>query len=142
MPQSTQLISSVDHGFEIDSFFEPHVEAWLRETEASKVHEWVSRAVAMDNVSSSYQISCGSLTSQWKPEGDQNYSQSVVDLFEFIQQSMQVILEGLPLSPLKRAIYLTDMSKVSHTIYSADIRQLQWRFRSTRIRSTLFSKLI
>ena len=41
----------MEHGFEVDAFFEPHVIAWLRETEASKVHEWVSRAVAMDRVS-------------------------------------------------------------------------------------------
>lgn len=53
------------------------------------------------------------LTIQWRPEGDQHYSQSVVDLFEFIQQSLGVILHDLPLSPYKRALYLTDMSKVS-----------------------------
>jgi hypothetical protein len=106
--------NSVDHGFEIDAFFEPHVVAWLRETEASKVQEWVSRAVAMDQVRSFNERQSCMLMSQWKPEGDQNYSQSVVDLFDFIQQSMRIILQDLPLTPYKRSLYLADMSKVSH----------------------------
>lgn len=39
-----------EHGFEIDSFFEPHVLAWLRDTEDNNTHDWVSRAVGMDSV--------------------------------------------------------------------------------------------
>lgn len=50
---------------------------------------------------------------QWKPEGEQSYSQSVVDLFEFITQSLHVILVSLPLTPYKRSLYLADMSKVN-----------------------------
>ena len=42
-----------EHGFELDAFFEPHVIAWLKETEDTNTHEWVSRAVGMDSVSQS-----------------------------------------------------------------------------------------
>lgn len=50
----SRLMSSIEYGFEVDAFFEPYVIAWLRETEASKVNEWVSRAVALDRVSRYY----------------------------------------------------------------------------------------
>jgi len=40
-----------EHGFELDAFFEPHVLAWLKDTEGSQTQEWVSRAVGMDSVS-------------------------------------------------------------------------------------------
>lgn len=43
-----------EHGFEHDAFFEPHVLAWLRDTEEQNTHEWVSRAVGMDSVRSSF----------------------------------------------------------------------------------------
>jgi hypothetical protein len=39
-----------EHGFELDAFFEPHVLAWLKDTESSQTQEWVSRAVGMDSV--------------------------------------------------------------------------------------------
>lgn len=42
---------SQEHGFELDAFFEPHVQAWLKDTESSQTQEWVSRAVGMDSVS-------------------------------------------------------------------------------------------
>ena len=45
-----------EHGFELDAFFEPHVLAWLRDTEGSQTQEWVSRAVGMDSVSQSFRV--------------------------------------------------------------------------------------
>ena len=41
-----------EHGFELDAVFEPHVVAWLKNTEDRDVVEWVSRAVGMDKVGS------------------------------------------------------------------------------------------
>ncbi|KAK8843517.1 hypothetical protein IAR55_007177 [Kwoniella newhampshirensis] len=92
------LCPDQEHAFELDAFFEPHVEAWLRENEANNVHDWVSRSVGMDS---------------WVPEGANKHSQSVIDLFEFMRGSAQVILHELPLSEYKRAIYLIDYSKAS-----------------------------
>lgn len=43
-----------DHGFDLDGFFEPHVRAWLKDTEANRVGQWVERSVGMDSVSVSY----------------------------------------------------------------------------------------
>nr|XP_019047884.1 cytoplasmic protein [Kwoniella bestiolae CBS 10118]OCF26814.1 cytoplasmic protein [Kwoniella bestiolae CBS 10118] len=90
------LCPKQEHGFELDAFFEPHVMAWLKDTETSQVHDWVSRAVGMDS---------------WVPEGENKHSQSVIDLFEFIRSSAQVILHDLPLSEYKRAVFLIDYSK-------------------------------
>ena len=45
------LCPGQEHGFELDAFFQPHVEAWLRDAEDNNVHDWVSRAVGMDSVS-------------------------------------------------------------------------------------------
>nr|XP_019009601.1 cytoplasmic protein [Kwoniella pini CBS 10737]OCF48382.1 cytoplasmic protein [Kwoniella pini CBS 10737] len=84
------LCPNQEHGFELDSFFEPHVMAWLKDTEGSQVHDWVSRAVGMDS---------------------NKHSQSVIDLFEFIRSSAQVILHELPLTEHKRAVFLIDYSK-------------------------------
>nr|XP_018258943.1 cytoplasmic protein [Kwoniella dejecticola CBS 10117]OBR81101.1 cytoplasmic protein [Kwoniella dejecticola CBS 10117] len=84
------LCPNQEHGFELDAFFEPHVLAWLKDTEGSQVHDWVSRAVGMDS---------------------NKHSQSVIDLFEFIRSSAQVILHELPLSEYKRAVFLIDYSK-------------------------------
>lgn len=50
-PQSIADVIRQEHGFELDAFFEPHVLAWLRDTESSQTQEWVSRAVGMDSVS-------------------------------------------------------------------------------------------
>lgn len=50
---------------------------------------------------------------QWIPEGSGKHSQSVVDLFEFIRGSAQVILSELPLSEYKRAVYTVDLSRAS-----------------------------
>jgi hypothetical protein len=36
----------------------------------------------------------------------------VIDLFEFIRASVQVVLHDLPLGEYKRAVYLIDLSKV------------------------------
>ena len=52
---------------------------------------------------------------KWVPEGDNRHSQSVIDLFDFIRSSAQVILHELPLSEYKRAIYLIDFSKVLYS---------------------------
>ncbi|WVQ64082.1 uncharacterized protein L199_002241 [Kwoniella botswanensis] len=90
------LCPNQEHGFELDAFFEPHVMAWLKDTETSQVHDWVSRAVGMDS---------------WVPEVENKHSQSVIDLFEFIRSSAQVILHELPLSEYKRAVFLIDYSK-------------------------------
>jgi hypothetical protein len=51
---------------------------------------------------------------QWVPEGVNKHSQSVIDLFDFIRGSAKVILHDLPLGEYKRAVYLIDLSKVSH----------------------------
>lgn len=56
--KSSDLVSrrklSVHHrtecGFELDTFFEPHVREWLKSVEEVDTHEWVSRAVGMDSV--------------------------------------------------------------------------------------------
>ncbi|WWC91481.1 uncharacterized protein L201_006427 [Kwoniella dendrophila CBS 6074] len=98
------LCPNQEHGFELDAFFEPHVLAWLKDTEGSQVHDWVSRAVGMDS---------------WVPEGENKHSQSVIDLFEFIRSSAQVILHELPLSEYKRAIFLIDYSKTVSVAVSA-----------------------
>jgi len=45
------LCPDQEHGFELDAFFEPHVLAWLKDTEGNEVHDWVSRAIGMDSVS-------------------------------------------------------------------------------------------
>lgn len=84
--------------------------AWLKDTEANTTQEWVSRAIGMDSVS--YPVST-QLTIQWVPEGHNRHSQSVIDLFEFIRGSVKVVLQDLPLSEYKRAVYLIDLSKVS-----------------------------
>ncbi|KAJ9121626.1 hypothetical protein QFC22_002246 [Naganishia vaughanmartiniae] len=39
-------------GFDMDSFFEPHVREWLKTTEEVETYEWVTRAVGMDSTSS------------------------------------------------------------------------------------------
>lgn len=49
---------------------------------------------------------------RWIPEGEGRYSQSVTDLFELIRGSSAVVLNDLPLSDYKRAVYLIDLSKV------------------------------
>jgi len=51
-----------EHGFELDAFFEPHVLAWLKDTEGSQTQEWVSRAVGMDSVSHLSQFVSSRLT--------------------------------------------------------------------------------
>lgn len=56
-------------------------------------------------------------SSQWVPEGENKHSQSVIDLFEFVRESAQVILHDLPLSEYKRAVYLIDLSKVSRNLF-------------------------
>ncbi|ADV25829.1 cytoplasmic protein [Cryptococcus gattii E566] len=87
-----------DHGFDLDGFFEPHVRAWLKDTEANRVGQWVERSVGMDS-------------------GENRHSQSVIDLFEFVRGSAQVILHELPLSEYKRAVYLIDYSRtVSYAV--------------------------
>ncbi|WVR09258.1 hypothetical protein IAU60_006323 [Kwoniella sp. DSM 27419] len=91
-----ELCPKQEHGFELDAFFEPHVVAWLRDTETNNIHDWVSRAVGMDS---------------WVPEGENRHSQSVIDLFDFVRTSAQVILHELPLSEYKRAMFLIDYSK-------------------------------
>ncbi|KAL7418776.1 hypothetical protein Q5752_006459 [Cryptotrichosporon argae] len=91
-----EMCPGLDHGFDVDTFFEPHVLAWLRETEVNDTQQWVSRAVGMDS---------------WVPEGENKHSQSVIDLFEFIRASAKVVLHDLPLSEYKRAVYLIDLSK-------------------------------
>ncbi|KAL1411961.1 hypothetical protein Q8F55_002954 [Vanrija albida] len=106
------LCPGADHHFDIDHFFEPHVLTWLRETEVNETHQWVSRAVGMD---------------QWIPEGEGRYSQSVTDLFELIRGSSGVILNDLPLSDYKRAVYLIDLSKTAGaalTEYAAAVQAL------------------
>lgn len=107
------IFNRQEHGFELDNFFEPHVVAWLRDTEDNNTHEWVSRAVGMDSVSYTphNELSLISMN-QWVPEGENKHSQSVIDLFDFIRGSAGVILNDLPLSEYKRAIYLIDLSKV------------------------------
>ncbi|OCF44431.1 cytoplasmic protein [Kwoniella heveanensis CBS 569] len=98
------LCPNQEHGFELDAFFEPHVIAWLKDTESDKIHDWVSRAVGMDS---------------WVPEGENKHSQSVIDLFEFVRGSAQVILHELPLSEYKRAMFLIDYSKTVSTAVSS-----------------------
>lgn len=83
--------------FDIDAFFEPHVITWLRQTEATETHQWVARTVSMD---------------QWMPEGEGRHSQSVVDLFEFIRSTTQVVRD-LPVGEYKRAVYMVDLARVS-----------------------------
>lgn len=107
-----RLCPGVDHGFDIDTFFEPHVVAWLRETEVNDTHQWVARTVGMDS---------------WVPEGGVGrHSQSVTDLFEFIRNSTQVVRD-LPLGEYKRAVYLSDLSKtasIAVTQYAASLQML------------------
>ena len=50
VPRATLTLHRQELGFELDPFFEPHVVAWIRDTEDIKTHEWVSRAVGMDSV--------------------------------------------------------------------------------------------
>jgi hypothetical protein len=52
------------------------------------------------------------LTTKWVPDGENKYSQSVIDLFDFIRGPVKVVLNDLPLSEYKRALYLVDLSKV------------------------------
>ena len=40
------------------------------------------------------------------------HSQSVTDLFQFINASLKTVQEDLPLSNYRRGVYLTDLSKV------------------------------
>ncbi|WOO80435.1 putative protein [Vanrija pseudolonga] len=106
------LCPGTEHHFDIDQFFEPHVLTWLRETEVNETHQWVSRAVGMD---------------RWIPEGEGRYSQSVTDLFELIRGSSAVVLNDLPLSDYKRAVYLIDLSKtagVALTEYATAVQAL------------------
>lgn len=91
-----KLCPGLEHGFDLDAFFEPHVVTWLRETEVNETHQWVARTIGMD---------------QWIPEGEGRFSQSVTDLFEFIRNSTQLVRD-LPLSEYKRAVFLIDLSKV------------------------------
>ncbi|BEI83764.1 hypothetical protein CcaverHIS002_0403680 [Cutaneotrichosporon cavernicola] len=83
--------------FDADTFFEPHVYAWLRDTEATETHQWVARTIRMD---------------EWLPEGEGRHSQSVVDLFEFIRNATTVI-HKLPLREYKRAIYMVDLARTA-----------------------------
>jgi hypothetical protein len=109
----------------MDAFFEPHVREWLKTTEEVETYEWVTRAVGMDSVSSPVSFSTRAARTQqkakakfpqWVPEGNLRHSQSVLDLFEFIRRACQTVLHELPLRPYKRACYLIDLSKVSHSI--------------------------
>lgn len=59
---------------------------------------------------------------QWVPEGENKYSQSVIDLFDFIRGSAGVILNDLPLSEYKRAMYLIDLSKVGDVSCPGTVR--------------------
>ncbi|ORX38986.1 hypothetical protein BD324DRAFT_618118 [Kockovaella imperatae] len=96
-------------GFELHHFFEPHIKAWLRETETLSIQEWVSRAIGMDD---------------WRPDGHAKHSQSVTDLFQFIHASLRTIQEDLPLSDYRRNVYLIDLSKIisaAVTQYAATI---------------------
>ncbi|ORY25540.1 hypothetical protein BCR39DRAFT_543937 [Naematelia encephala] len=110
-----ELCPGQDHGFELDIFFEPHVRAWLRDTEEQNTHEWVSRAVGMDS---------------WVPEGENKHSQSVIDLFDFIRGSAQVILHDLPLGEYKRAVYLIDLSKTVSIAVSQYAKTVQILFQN------------
>ena len=103
---------SQEHGLELNAFFEPHVAAWLKDTESNTTQDWVSRAVGMDSVSASDDLSRAQTHVQWVPEGENKHSQSVIDLFEFIRGAAQVILHDLPLGEYRRAMYLVDLAKV------------------------------
>jgi hypothetical protein len=92
-----RLLPGKEHGFDLDGFFEPHVLAWLRDTEVSETYAWVARTVGMD---------------QWAPDGEGRYSQSVTDLFEFIRSSTQLVRD-LPLSDYKRAVFLIDLARTA-----------------------------
>lgn len=96
----------------MNAFFEPHVAAWLKDTESNTTQDWVSRAVGMDSVSCIFTDVWHCADSQWVPEGENKHSQSVIDLFEFIRGAAQVILHDLPLGEYRRAMYLIDLSKV------------------------------
>ncbi|WRT68812.1 uncharacterized protein IL334_005792 [Kwoniella shivajii] len=130
------LCPGQEHGFELDAFFEPHVLAWLKDTEGKEVHDWVSRAVGMDS---------------WVPEGENKHSQSVIDLFEFIRSSAQVILHELPLSEYKRAVFLVDYSKTVslavssyattvHALFQHDLNPARVATPTSEIQNKLGSK--
>ena len=61
------------------------------------------------------------------PEGEKKHSQSVIDLFEFVRETAQVILHDLPLTEYNRAIYLIALSKtvsVAVTQYANTVQAL------------------
>ena len=121
MRYTLQAENSQEHGLELDAFFEPHIVAWLRDTEVNMTQAWVSRAVGMNSVSYISDDRCS--LPQWVPEGANKHSQSVIDLFEFIREAAQVVLHDLPLSEYKRALYLVDLSKVrAGDLYNANFR--------------------
>jgi len=86
------------------------------------------------------------LIDQWVPEGVNKHSQSVIDLFDFIRGSAKVILHDLPLGEYKRAVYLIDLSKVSHHATIADtlltMRLSRSQLANTRLPYLPFSPLI
>lgn len=138
-------LRSQELAFELDAFFEPHVHAWLRDTEDNTTHDWVSRAVGMDSVRFST-LADRSDVAQWVPEGQHRHSQSVIDLFDFIRESVRVVLQDLPLEEYKRACYLIDLSKVSPcpiywTRANLRVRQLPAQSANTLLRCRLCSWL-
>ncbi|KLT40639.1 hypothetical protein CC85DRAFT_303946 [Cutaneotrichosporon oleaginosum] len=100
--------------FDVDTFFEPHVRAWLRETEATETHQWVARTISMD---------------QWQPEGEGRHSQSVVDLFEFLREATMVV-RNLPVKEHKRAIYMVDLARMASAALELYASTISDQFRA------------
>lgn len=87
-------LTGSETAFDLELYFEPHIQKWLRETERSQNKDWIFRLVQ---------------TETWTLVNGQ-YTQGFLDFMELVGNSLKIITTS-SLSPGKRALFLMDLSK-------------------------------
>lgn len=87
-------LTGAETAFDLELFFEPHIQKWLRETEKSQNKDWIFRLVQGET---------------WTLVNGQ-YTQGYLDFMGLVSNSLKVITAS-SLSPSKRALFLMDLSK-------------------------------
>lgn len=87
-------LTGTETAFDLELYFEPHIQKWLRETEKSQNKDWIFRLVQ---------------TESWTLVNGQ-FTQGYLDFMGLVSNSLKVITAS-SLSPAKRALFLMDLSK-------------------------------
>lgn len=92
--KTSEDLTGTETAFDLELYFEPHIQKWLRETERSQNKDWIFRLVQ---------------TETWTLVNNQ-YTQGYLDFMGLIGNSLKIITMS-SLSPGKRALFLMDLSK-------------------------------